>query len=116
MEGDPEPDPADLRRAFEAAHAERYGYDDPDAELELVTVRVAVALPGAEPQPSRAGRAEERGTRRVRFGADWHDAHILGPGEADVRGPAIVELPGSTLAVPPGWSGRANAEAVVVDR
>ena len=40
--------------AFDRAHEERYGYSDPDAELELVTVRVAVALPGAEPR--RPGR------------------------------------------------------------
>src|SRR5919198_1325648 len=39
--GDPRPDPAELRRAFDAAHEERYGYADEDAELELVTVRVA---------------------------------------------------------------------------
>ena len=49
--GDPAPDPDELRRAFDRAHEERYGYADPDAGLELVSVRVAVALPGAEPRP-----------------------------------------------------------------
>jgi N-methylhydantoinase A/oxoprolinase/acetone carboxylase beta subunit len=30
---------ADVREAFEAAHEERYGYRDPEAEVEVVTVR-----------------------------------------------------------------------------
>ncbi len=52
VDGDPRPDPAELRRAFDRAHEDRYGYSDPDANLELVTIRVAVALPGAEPRPA----------------------------------------------------------------
>ena len=52
------PSRATCARAFDRAHEERYGYSDPDAELELVTVRVAAALPGAEPPPATAGPAE----------------------------------------------------------
>jgi N-methylhydantoinase A len=104
-----------LRTAFDSAHADRYGYADPDAELELVTVRVAAALPGAELPPARASAAERRGTRRARFGGEWHEATVLGPGAGDVAGPAIVELPGSTLVVPPGWSGSADAAGVVLE-
>src|SRR4051812_3251995 len=44
VEGDPRPDPVELRRAFDRAHHDRYGYSDPDAQLELVTIRVVVAL------------------------------------------------------------------------
>ena len=40
--------------------SERYGYDDPDAEIELVTVRVTVALPGAE---AHVGARVEQGER-----------------------------------------------------
>ena len=116
VEGDPAPDPADLRRGFDRAHADRYGYEDAEAELELVTVRVAVAEAGAEPRPGRAERAERRGTRRARFGESWHETAVLGPGEGEVEGPALVELPGSTLVVPPGWAGRGDAEAVVIER
>ena len=65
--GDPAPDPDELRRAFDRAHEERYGYADPDAGLELVSVRVAVALPGAEPRPAAwdgpAGRRRRRARR-----------------------------------------------------
>ena len=94
IEGDPAPDPDDLRRAFDRAHEERYGYSDPDAALELVTVRVAVALPGAEPAA-----------------ATWD-----GLPDESVEGPRVVPLPGSTLVVPDGWSARADDDLVVMER
>jgi N-methylhydantoinase A len=114
--GELEPDPGELRRAFDRAHDDRYGYADPEAELELVTVRVAVALPGEELQPAEAATAEERGTRPARFGDDVLDAAVLGAGEAAVDGPVIFELPGSTLVVPPGWRAEATADAVSMER
>lgn len=115
IEGHAEPEPADLRAAFDRAHADRYGYEDPQARLELVTVRVAVALPGGDPEPAEGEPAEQRGERRVWFG-EWVDAAVLGPGTGEQEGPAILELPGSTLVVPPGWSARADAETVAMER
>ena len=94
VESDPEPDPGELRRAFDRAHEDRYGYSDPGAGLELVTVRVTVALPGAEPRP-----------------AAWDGL----PGDA-VEGPEVVALPGSTLVVPEGWHARAEDDLVVMER
>ena len=116
IEGSLEPDPEELRQAFDRAHEERYGHSDPDAQLELVTLRVAAALPGAELPPGQGGAAQERGTRRVRFGEEEIDASILGPGEAELDGPAIFELPGATLVVPPGWHARADSDGVVMER
>ena len=110
------PEPGELRAAFDRAHEERYGHADAGAELELVTVRVAAALPGAEAPAAHAEPAEERGTREVRFGDETAGARILGPGTAEVDGPAIFELPGSTLVVPPGWHARADADGVVLER
>ncbi|HEX2415320.1 MAG TPA: hydantoinase/oxoprolinase family protein [Thermoleophilaceae bacterium] len=114
--GELSPDPERLRSDFDRAHDERYGYSDPDAELELVTIRVAAAMPGAEPSSAAAEAAKERGTRRVRFGDEEVEAAILGPSEAEVDGPAIFELPGATLVVPPGWHARADADGVVMQR
>jgi 5-oxoprolinase (ATP-hydrolysing) len=94
IDGEPRPDPAELRRAFDRAHEDRYGYADPDANLELVTIRVAVALPGAEPRP-----------------AEWDGL----PADR-IDGPEVVPLPGSTLVVPDGWSARAEADLVVMER
>jgi N-methylhydantoinase A len=109
-------DPADLRRAFDRAHAARYGYADQGARLELVTIRAAAVLPGAEPAPEAAGPAPERGTRPVLFAGREHEARVVGPGLAELAGPAVVELEGSTLVVPPGWSGRAGADGVTLER
>jgi N-methylhydantoinase A len=114
--GELSPDPERLRSDFDRAHDERYGYSDPDAELELVTIRVAAAMPGAEPSSAAAEAAKERGTRRVRFRDEEVEAAILGPSEAEVDGPAIFELPGATLVVPPGWHARADADGVVMQR
>jgi N-methylhydantoinase A len=116
IEAGPEPDPDELRASFDEAHEERYGYRDGNADLELVTVRVAVALPGSEAQTAAPEEAERRGSRTVRFGDDRHDTEILGAGTLEVDGPAIVELPGSTLVVPPGWHAEADGDAVVMRR
>jgi N-methylhydantoinase A/oxoprolinase/acetone carboxylase beta subunit len=94
IDGDAAPDPEELRGAFDRAHDERYGYSDPDAALELVTVRVAVALPGAEPAA-----------------AAWDGL----PGGA-VEGPEVIALPGSTLVVPEGWRARAEDDVGVMER
>jgi N-methylhydantoinase A len=69
-----------LADAFHAAHAERYGFADPEREVELVAVRTAdvrsappVELPALPPRTE--------------------------------TGPGRVELDGSTLWLPPGWVG-----------
>jgi N-methylhydantoinase A len=116
VDGSLSPAPDELRGAFDRAHEERYGYADPEAELELVTVRVAAALPGAEPPPAEPARAEDRGARSARFGEEVLEARVLGPGEADLDGPAIFELPGATLVVPPEWHALADADSVVLER
>jgi N-methylhydantoinase A len=116
VEAGPEPEPDELRAAFERAHEERYGYRDADAALELVTIRVAAAIPAMPPPQTAAPEAERRGRRRAGFGGEWHDAVVIGPGTASFAGPAIVELPGSTLVVPPGWTGDASATGVTLER
>ena len=79
------PDPAALRAAFDAEHDTRYGYADPEAELEVVTVRRTSRTPGPD--------------------VDLHiDAGARGD-ERLVRGPRVIALPGATLVVPEGWSG-----------
>ena len=47
---------------------------------------------------------------------DELEARVLGPGEARLAGPAVFELEGSTLVVPPGWSAVAGADAVILER
>ena len=105
--GSTHPDPDDLAERFAAAHEERYGHRDPDGEVVLVNIRLALVSTGSRPRPRAAEEGRiERSTRRVRFGGEWLDAPIL-HGEPHVRfeieGPAIFELPETTFVLPPGW-------------
>src|SRR3954447_10596494 len=70
----------DLPAAFHRAHEERYGYSDPQGEIELVAVRTAEIRPGPELRlpPADELRAE---------------------------GPARLDLDGATCWIPPGWVG-----------
>jgi N-methylhydantoinase A len=81
----------DLATAFHRAHEERYGYADPDREIELVAVRTAEVTPGA-------------------------DVTLRATDSYAVVGPALVELPGATCWVPEGWSGGTNDDGTLVLR
>lgn len=85
------PEPQALRRAFDAEHAARYGYADPSAELELVTVRRTHRVPG----PS----------------LDLHGGQEPPP---PTHGPAVIRLPGSTLLVGEGWESRTDSTGTIV--
>jgi N-methylhydantoinase A len=71
-----------LARRFHARHRERYGFDDPDAGIEVTSVRTSVVAPGAGYELDRAKRLPA------------------------VRGPASVPLEGATLWVADGWTAR----------
>ena len=112
------PDPAELEERFGAAHEDRYGYRDPDGVIELVNVRLAMAVPGPEPRPSAAPPGGLReSSRRARFGGDWLEARVLRgepPAGAHAAGPAIFELPEATLVLPPGWSAGVDQAGTIV--
>jgi N-methylhydantoinase A len=78
-----------LEERFHRAHAERYGYADPDREVELVALRTAEIRPG----PEVALVAAER---RV------------------VTGPELVVLEGATCWVPEGWAGATDEHGTLV--
>jgi N-methylhydantoinase A len=101
--------PDALRDAFEAEHRDRYGYSDAEQELELVTVRVTAMTPASEvPLTAEAGDAPERTQRPAVLDGNDLEIDVLcgipGPG-ASLAGPAVVELPESTLLIPDGWTG-----------
>lgn len=115
--GDARPDPGDLAERFAAEHERRYGYRDPDGEVELVNVRLALVVPGPDVRPRAAppGRSE-RSRRRMRFGGEWHDAAVLrGEPSAGERaeGPCVLELPEATLVLPPGWSAAVDEHGTI---
>ena len=79
----------DLAGAFNAAHEDRYGYADPEREIELVAVRTAEVVPGP-------------------------DISLQASSSYAVSGPDLVELPGATCWVPEGWSGETNGDGTLV--
>lgn len=77
----------DLAAAFHRAHAERYGYADDSRAIELVAVRTADVVPGP-------------------------DVSLKGKSRYVVQG--RVDLDGSTVWIPEGWSGEANDDGTLV--
>src|SRR3954451_14775120 len=86
---DVEADPQAVREAFEAIHEERYGYKDPEGEIEVVTIRERHSEPGP-------------------------DVAFEGEDAEDVEGPTVVRLPEATLVVPEGWRGRTDRTGTIV--
>jgi len=79
----------DLAAAFHRAHEERYGYADRGRSIELVAVRTAEI---------RKGPAFE----------------LPAAEPLRVTGPALVELPGATCWVAPGWEGVRDGSSTLV--
>jgi N-methylhydantoinase A len=118
VEAPPAPDPSELAESFAAAHERRYGYRDDDAEVELVNIRIALSVPGADPRPRAASEREPaRSRRRARFERRWVDAEVI-RGEphagTSANGPCIFELPETTLVLPPGWRAVVDEAGTIV--
>jgi N-methylhydantoinase A len=113
--------PERLRERFERLHEERYGYHAPDQELELVTLRVSAATPGTEVElgaDARTGDSElaERPDRAATLNGQPIQLRVIGgapPPGTTISGPAVVELPESTLLVPPDWRGEVDATGTI---
>ncbi len=109
--------PDELREAFETEHEDRYGYSDPDQTLELVTIRVTARSGGAEVElaQSESEPPEEHRRDATLAGEKVELAVVRGspPPGYELSGPAVVELPESTLLVPEGWSGEVDESGTV---
>ena len=122
------PDPAGLRERFEQLHEERYGYRDAQQELELVTLRVSAAVPGSDVELGTDARDDDdangnhdsevanRRTRAATLNGEPIELNVIGgipsPGTT-ISGPAVVELPESTLLVPPRWAGKVDQTGTI---
>ncbi len=106
---------AAVEAAFHQRHQAMYGHADPTATIELVNARLSAYGVVAKPEPERhqvAAASLEAALierRPVRFEGAVHDCPVWErerlPGDAALRGPAIVEEFGATTVVPPGWRG-----------
>jgi N-methylhydantoinase A len=110
--------PERLRRDFETLHEERYGYHDPDQELELVTVRVTATSGRPDVSVGAPDGPEQvrQGSRPARLDGEEVELCVLrglpAPGTG-ISGPTVVELPESTLLVPAGWSGHVDQHGTI---
>jgi N-methylhydantoinase A len=102
-------DPADFPRA----HEERYGFTEPDGEVEVVTVRATARVSGPEVELAAAAEEPRRSERDTALGRTTVLHGDLPPGTY-VEGPAICALPEATLAAPAGWVGEVDDHGTVV--
>ncbi len=116
--GPVDPDPAQLVEGFENLHEERYGHRDPDGEVVLVDIELALVVPGPEPRPIAADEgAVAETTRRVHVGGEWFETPVLRGEPAtgyEAKGPVVFELPEATFVVPPGWSTRVDEHGTII--
>jgi N-methylhydantoinase A len=114
---------ADVDAAFYAAHEQRYAHavEDP---VEIVSFRLSAygvttkpALPGAPGGPTSLAAARP-GVRPVFFDDGFVDTPVYArdrlPAAARVRGPALVEEPGTTTLIPPGFHAAVGELGVLV--
>jgi len=120
IEADPDARPEQLRDAFEREHDERYGYHDDEQQLELVTIRVTAAAEGAEvelaSEGETAGGELERSTREAVLDGQRIELRVLRGVPAprtEIEGAAVVELPESTILIPPAWSAKVDKTGTI---
>ena len=89
----PERPMRELADRFHDAHRRRYGDADPTRIVEIVSIRVAAARPGAAPNLTRSGRPA-----------------------LPAIAPAAFTMDGATAWLAPGWQARATDTAVVLER
>jgi len=112
---------ASLAARFQAAHERRYGFADPNADVQVVTLEAGGWLAARPPRESRRSRRGVPATaERVRV---WNEGRAitapalrrdaLAPGQ-ELRGPAVLTDDGATLWLAPGWRARAHASGAIV--
>jgi N-methylhydantoinase A len=120
-----------LRTAFHDAHMEAYGFNQPECEVEVVNLRVT-AVGVVKGQAARTDYAATpasfvaRAPRQIwDHGAEeWRSAtsymlaeqHDAPTRAASVKGPALIDLPTSTVLVPPCWDCSAEGNDLLLTR
>jgi len=111
-------DPDRLRERFAVEHERRYGYRDPDGEVELATVGVARIEAGPEVTPTAAnGDDWSESSRQLFIEGEWLTATIWRGEPAagfELKGPCVLELPESTLLLPAGSAARVDQHGTIV--
>jgi N-methylhydantoinase A len=105
----PEPfDRATVASRFHATHERARGYRLPDEAIELVTLRVTLAIPGEQPEITHEGTTEEPADSRTAFfdgsfrETPVYEREAIESGTS-IEGPAIFEGGESTVVLGPDW-------------
>ncbi|MCP4360237.1 MAG: hydantoinase/oxoprolinase family protein [Chloroflexi bacterium] len=113
-----------IRNQFDAAHQLRYGYDQPDEPVEIVTLRLTAVVPTTpphlptKPEAGTDATAALIGTKLVWFNrrpleSQLFDRDKLRPGN-QFSGPALLFQYDTTIIVPPEWKGKVDARGNLV--
>lgn len=112
-----------LRDSFHREHERVHGFRDPEAAVELGTLRLAVLAPSSEEvvtvstAPSGAREYSTTRHRLLRSHGAWRPAAVLDVSEISdgvrVRGPAVIDVSDSTVLVPEGWLCRGSADGTL---
>ncbi len=113
------PDIAEVEAAFDAAYKATYGRLLDTGTRRVMNLRTAVI--GRRPKfdlttlAPKGGHVDDAvtGKRQVHFGDAWHETTIYQrlalPVGAEIRGPAILVQPDTTVLIDPGLVGRVDA-------
>ena len=107
-------DLAAIGESFHTQHRRLYGHADPDARIEVLSLRLRVRgelpRPAAVPLPARATTVQPARERRARFAGTWHNTPVFRWADLSVgwctEGAAIVEQETATVVIPPGFTAR----------
>jgi N-methylhydantoinase A len=113
---------AALRDGFNAAHHSVFGHARPDHGVELVNLRLVATQARDAPrlEMGALAAAAPPTIRAVYWHGAWHDSAVyeretLPPG-ARIAGPAIINEPGGTTVLPPGWRAEVEPSGSLVCR
>jgi N-methylhydantoinase A len=104
---------------FHAAHNQRFGYEQPQETVEIVTARLTIVAqtqpPRIESEPLRPSRSSRAviGRKEVWFNqkpveTSQYDRAKLAPGDT-FSGPAVIYQYDTTTVIPPTWQVQVDA-------
>ena len=104
----------ELKTRFHRLHDELYGYSMPDAELEVINIRLSAL--GETDKPSMQAtnfvatdpQAAFKGERKAYFSGSWRTTRVYDSNSCEhgfiIDGPALIESANGTILVPPGYT------------
>ena len=115
-------DDADIQQLvedFHTVHEEVFAVRDPDSPLEIVGWRARASVPAQDDQGLELSPASEidiESTRELYVGGDgWCQVPVVGSARiVEVRGPAVLELPGTSIVLDRGAVATRSANGTVV--